>query len=51
MDDINRSNQAMQLTASSLRFTLRVFAIAGLVCAPAAQGSPQLILCLVRPHA
>ncbi len=32
-----------------MRSTLRAIAIERLVCAPAAQGSPQLILCLVRP--
>ena len=42
-------SQAMQLTSSKLAiFTLQVFAIERPICAPAAQGSPSLILCLVR---
>jgi hypothetical protein len=46
---VNASNQAMQLTASSLPIALLVSAVASVCCVACTEGSRQLILCLVRP--
>jgi hypothetical protein len=43
-----RPNQAMQLTESKPAIALEVFAVVSGCCVAYAEGSQQLILCLVR---